>query len=126
MPNVLQSDGSRRGQLVRIWTIAKPIVFLTCFAADLFVLRTIWTKLQIGDGQFRRGYFERFDGKIGLAMDDEVKPLFEPSFLLTDDGALAAQPGMIAIEPLRPGTGYELSGSEDLVPYIVIGTEAPL
>ncbi len=123
---MLQSDGARRGQLVRIWTIAKPIVFLACFAADLFVLRTIWTKLQIGDGQFRRGYFERFDGEIGLAMDDQIKPLFEPSFLLTDDGALAAQPGMVAVALLRPGTGYELSGSEDLAPYVVIGTEAPL
>lgn len=105
---------------------AKGLVFVLCCLADLFVLRTVWTGRQTGDGQFRRGYFERFGGEVGLAMDDDVKPLFKPSFLLTDEGELAAQPGMIAVAPLIPGTVYELNSDSALSPYVVIGNAAPI
>ncbi len=100
-------------------------MFVLCCVADLFVLRTAWTGRQIEAGQVRRGYFERFDGAVNLAVDDVIRPVF-PSCELAGDGKLAVPPGMTAVAPLVPGTEYELVAESPLAPYVVIGAEAPL
>lgn len=76
-------------------------------------------------GQFRRGYFESFDGEVGLAMDDAIRPVF-PAFLLTEHDELGVPPGVSAIAPLVPGAVYELAKDSTLAPYVVIGGETPL
>jgi hypothetical protein len=100
------------------------LVFVLCCAADAFVVHTAWTGTQVVEGQFRRGYFERFD-QIGLALDEVIRPVF-PSFELTDDGALAVPPGATAVSALVPRTTYGLARDGELAPYIVIGAEVPV
>lgn len=102
------------------------VVFALCCVVDLLVLRPVWLDRQVTEGQFRRGYFERFGSVIGLAVDGAVRPQVIPSFLATDDGELAVPPGMIAVAPLSTGATYELRPGADLAPYLVIGEEAPL
>lgn len=104
----------------------KALVFAICCVADAFVLRPAWTGRQIADGQFRRGYFERFGDSVGLAMDNDVRPDVLPMFLLTDGGELAVPPGMTAVMPLAPAAAYDLTVESPLAPYVVIGAPAPV
>lgn len=96
-----------------------------CCLADLFVLRAAWTGLRVADGQYRRGYFERFSDGPGLAVDVAVRPVF-PASVLTEDGALAVPPGMTAVVPLQSGRRFEFVSETGLAPYVVIGDETPL
>jgi hypothetical protein len=105
--------------------IAGALVFAFCCVADLFVVRSAWTGRQIVEGQFRRGYFERFNEGISLAVDDVIRPVF-PSCVLMDDGALAVPPGMSAVVPLGPGTAYELASDSAFAPYVLLAAEAPV
>lgn len=105
--------------------IAGVSVFALCCVADLFVLRTTWTGRQILEGQFRRGYFERFDGKVSLAVDDVIRPIF-PSCVLMPSGELAVPPGMSAVVPLEPGADYDVATDQALAPYVVLAAEAPV
>ncbi len=113
--------GTRRNRLV-----ASGATFLLCCAADGFVLRGVLTSHDIASEQFRRGYFERFGGEVGLALDRAVRPGMIPSFQTSHDGALEIPPGMIAVLPLAPGTSYESRSSSSCAPYVVLGDEAPV
>lgn len=106
--------------------VLRGLVFVFCCAADAFVLGPLWTGRQLAEGQFRRGYFERFGSEVGLAMDTAIRPVTIPSFVLTDADDLALPPGMIAVAPMAPGTTYELQSASALAPYLVIGVAAPL
>jgi hypothetical protein len=114
-------SGRRRGFRL----VAKGLVFALCCAADAFVLRTTWTGRQVAEGQFRRGYFERFGNEVGLSIDADIRYPMVPWFLLTGD-ALAVPPGMTAVAPLVPGAEYDLTCDSALAPYVVIGAEAPV
>lgn len=89
------------------------------------MLRSAWTGRQVEIGAFRRGYFESFDGVVGLAMDDAIRAVF-PAFLLTERDELGVPPGVTAVAPLAPGVAYELGTDAALAPYVVIGGEAPV
>src|SRR5262245_25907528 len=102
------------------------VVLALCCLADAFVLRTVWTRRQIADGQFRRGYFEKFDGVAGLAIDSAIRPEVVPAFLLSDGDRLAVPPGMTMVAAITPDMEYELTPDWSLAPYVVIGAEAPL
>src|SRR5690242_12907265 len=99
-------DGSVGRRRVR--AVLRGLVFILCCAADAFVLSPLWTGRQLAEGQFRRGYFERFGSEVGLAMDTAIRPVTIPSFVLTEAGDLALPPGMIAVVPIAPGTTYQL------------------
>jgi len=100
------------------------LLFAFCFLADAFVLRSGWTGTQVAAGQFRRGYFERFGERVGLALDAAIRPGLVPSYLLGPARDLEIPPGMVVVAPLRPATGYTLTGTAALAPYLVIGNEA--
>jgi hypothetical protein len=101
------------------------LVFLLCCVAELFVVRTAWTGRQIVEGQVRRGYFERLDGEVGLAVDNAIRPIF-PSCVLMDRGELAVPPGMSAVVPLGPGAEYDVATDSALAPYVMVAAEAPV
>lgn len=101
------------------------LVLAFCCAADLFVVHTAWTGRQIVEGQFRRGYFERFGDEISLAVDDAIRPVF-PSCVLTADDTLAVPPGMSTVVPLEAGEAYDIATESDLAPYVVLAVEAPV
>ncbi len=105
--------------------VAKAWLFVLCCAADAFVVRAMWTGRQIAEGQIRRGYFERFDGEVGLAVDNAIRPAF-PSLILTASGELGVPPGVSVIAPLEPGVDFKLAVDSKLAPYVAIGVEAPL
>jgi hypothetical protein len=103
------------------------LVIAACVVLDAFVLRTVGTGLEIEAGQFRRGYFERFDDGVGLAIDGAIRPDTVPTFQLLARGAgLGVPPGMIAVAPLRVDIEYRLSGGHGRAPYAVIATVAPV
>jgi len=104
----------------------KVLVLALCCAADVFVLRIIWSRTDIAGGQFRRGYFEELAGEVGLAMDSAVRPDTLPRFLLTEDGDLGIPPGMTAVMPLVQRQSYELSSDAMRAPYVLIGSEGPV
>src|SRR6185369_15027565 len=110
----------------RVRTVLRGLVLILCCAADAFVLSPLWTGRQLAEGQFRRGYFERFGSEVGLALDTAIRPAAIPSFVLTDADDLALPPGMIAVAPIVPGKAYELETASTLAPYLVIGDAASL
>ena len=95
-----------------------------CCAADGFVLRGVLTSREIAPEQFRRGYFERFGGEVGLAVDNAVRPGMVPTFEMSRDGTLEVPPGMIAVLPLATGSRYESRSKSSCAPYVVFGDEA--
>src|SRR5262245_36320534 len=107
------------------WRAAKAAVFALCCLADAYVLRAVWFGGAIADGQFRRGYFERFDGAIGLAIDDAIRPAMLPAYVRTNRDELAVPPGMTAVAPLQSGSEYRVASQSGLAPYVVLGAEAP-
>jgi hypothetical protein len=104
----------------------KCALFVLCCAADLFVLRPVWFEREIPSGQFRRGYFELLDERIGIALDNAIRPSLIPTYVATDDGNLAVPPGMVAVVPLADGEQVELVVDSTWAPYAAIGEEAPL
>ena len=98
---------------------------LLAILADAYVLRHTWTGLQVVEGQLRRGYFESFAGRVGIALDPILRPVF-PSLALTDDGALAVPPGMTAAVPLEGGLRYRFECDWGLAPYLVLGRDGPV
>jgi hypothetical protein len=103
---------------------ANFLLFAVCCIADAFVLRTAWTGREIAPGQFRRGYFETFDGSVGLAVDDAIRTGMVPTFLATDGGDVAVPPGMTAVAPIAPDVEYVLTSDRPIAAYAVIGVEA--
>jgi hypothetical protein len=99
------------------------LIFALCCAADLFVLHSAWTGREVLEGQFRRGYFEPFDGELSLAVDEVIRPIV-PSCVLTSAGELGVPPGMSAVVPLAPATEYDVAALPSLAPYVVLATEA--
>jgi hypothetical protein len=118
------ADGANRVPGLRL--LLKGVVFAFCCLADVFVLRIIWARSDIAEGQFRRGYFEEFGSEVGFAMDSAVRPDTLPRFLLTNGGDLGIPPGMTAIMSLEPGECYEIGSHSTRAPYIAIGMEAPV
>jgi hypothetical protein len=104
----------------------KCALFVLCCAADLFVLRPVWFEREIPSGQFRRGYFELLDERIGIALDNAIRPSLIPTYVATDDGNLAVPPGMVAVVPLADGEQVELVVDSTWAPYAAVGEEAPL
>ena len=104
---------------------ATVAIFALCFAADAWVLRHSWTGRQVNPGQFRRGYFERFDAEVGLAVDNAVSAMF-PSFLLTASGELEVPAGMTVVAPLAPNAQFALVSNSTLAPYVVVGMEGTI
>lgn len=102
---------------------ASLIVIVLCCLADAFVLRSAWTGREVAVGEFRRGYFEHFDGAVVVGMDDAIRPVF-PAFLLTEDDELGVPPGVTATVRLEPGTTFALTSDAGLAPYVVVGAEA--
>jgi hypothetical protein len=105
---------------------AYGVIFSLCCFADVFVLRTALTGLNIADGQFRRGYFEQHDSQAFLAIDNAIRPDMIPAFSLSDLGEMTVPPGMIAVAPLLSATTYRLASDSAVAPYMVIGEEAPV
>ncbi len=103
----------------------KVALFALCCLADLSVVRRVAPTPPLTEGQFRRGYFEDWQGEVGLAADGAVRPGMLPRFALTDGGALAVPPGMTAILPLAVAE-YEISSESGAAPYLVLGEEAPI
>ena len=105
---------------------AYAATFVLFCAADGFVLRGLVTSREVAREQFRRGYFERFGGEVGLALDDAVRPDMIPTFEVARDGALEIPPGLVAVMPLATGTRYESRSGSSCAPYVVLGDEAPV
>ena len=108
------------------WRSAGIFVFAVCCLIDASILRPTWQHDLVGLGEFRRGYFERIDGAVGLALDDAIRPDTVPTFLPLDAGRIAVPPGMTLVAALAPGQSYRLVSEKLRVPYFVIGSEAPL
>ena len=106
--------------------VACGATFVVCCVADGFVLRGVLTSRDIAPEQFRRGYFERFGGEVGLALDKAVRAQMIPTFQMSRDGALGIPPGMVAVLPLATGTRYESRSDSSCAPYVVFGDEAPI
>jgi len=122
----LESLPDHAASVTRISWGWKALVLSLCCVGDLVALQVIWTRTDIAEGQFRRGYFEEIDGEAGLAIDTAVRPDTLPRYLLTEDGSLEIPSGMTAVISLEAGQRFEIESDSRRAPYVVIGMEAPV